>query len=205
LKHKPRLSKSMTLTEFTNGYWYATEIKEFADSIGIRSAGKLRKDELEKAIIHFLTTGKIQTPTKRSLSQTGTKDVEKGLSLKLPIVNYTNDKETKDFIEKESRKIEPTFKRRSGARYRLNRWREEQITNGNQITYGDLVNQYIKLNQTDEPYTRIPIACYVYFLSDYLKAEKNANRKDAIKAWHKLKKLDIPKDYQSWRRFRDSQ
>jgi len=194
----------MTLTQFTNGYWYATEIKEFADSIGIPSAGKLRKDELEKAIINFLKTGKIQSPTKRSLTKTGDKDVEKGLSLKLLIVNYTNDKETKDFIEKESQKIAPTFKRRSGARYRLNRWREEQITNGHKITYGDLVNQYVKLNQPDEQYARVPIRCYIYFLSDFLKTEKNATREDAIKAWHSLKKLDIPKDYQSWRRFRDS-
>ena len=38
----------MTLTEFDNGYWYATELKEFAEAIGIPSATKLRKDELEK-------------------------------------------------------------------------------------------------------------------------------------------------------------
>ena len=35
---KPKLSKSITLEQFENGYWYATQIKEFADRIGIPSA-----------------------------------------------------------------------------------------------------------------------------------------------------------------------
>jgi len=37
----------MTSTQFDNGYWYATEIKNFAKRIGIPFASKLRKDELE--------------------------------------------------------------------------------------------------------------------------------------------------------------
>jgi hypothetical protein len=39
----------MTVAEFDNGYWYATEIKEFAQAIGIPHSNKLRKDELEKS------------------------------------------------------------------------------------------------------------------------------------------------------------
>src|SRR4051794_3196028 len=97
----------MTLTQFDNGYWYATELKEFAKAIGIPSANKLRKDELEKAITLFLETGTIKSPTRRSLSTPGTKDVERGLSLDLRVVVYTNDKETKDFLEKEARKRAP--------------------------------------------------------------------------------------------------
>jgi len=58
----------MTQAQFDNGYWYATEVKEFAKTIGIPSASKLRKDEMEKAIQVFLKTGKIESPTKRSLS-----------------------------------------------------------------------------------------------------------------------------------------
>ena len=71
----------MTLTQFENGYWYTTELKEFGVSIGIPSANKLRKDELERAIKLFLETGKVKNPTKRSLSVSGTRDVERGLSL----------------------------------------------------------------------------------------------------------------------------
>ncbi len=58
LKPRTTLSTVMTVPQFDNGYWYATEIKEFAKTIGIPSANKLRKDELEKAIKLFLETGK---------------------------------------------------------------------------------------------------------------------------------------------------
>ena len=188
----------MTITQFENGYWYATELKTFAEAIGIPSANKLRKDELEKAIISFLGTGTIQSPNRRSLSKTGIRDVEKGLSLKLPVVNYTNDTKTKDFLEKEARKIAPNLKRKSGARYRLNRWREEQLTNGIKITYKDLVSQYVKLNQTRERFAQIPHGRYINFISDFFAAEKNATREQAIKAWEKIKKMDVPKNYRSW-------
>lgn len=124
----------MTVTQFDNGYWYATELKEFAETIGIPSASKLRKDELEKAIKQFLRTGKIESPTARDLSTPRIKDVQRGLSLNLPVVVYTNDKETKSFLEREALKLAPGLKRRSGARYRLNRWREEQLINGANLT-----------------------------------------------------------------------
>jgi len=188
----------MTITQFENGYWYATELKEFAEAIGIPAASKLRKDELEKAIISFFRTGRIQSPTRRSLSKTGIRDTERGLRLKLPVVNYTNDKQTKTFLEKEAQKIAPNLKRKSGARYRLNRWREEQLTNGIKISYEDLVNQYVKLNQTRERFAQIPHGRYINFISDFFAAEKDATREQAVRAWEEAKKMDIPKNYRSW-------
>ena len=47
---KAALSKSMTEAAFDNGYWYATELRKFAVAVGIPSANRLRKDELEKAL-----------------------------------------------------------------------------------------------------------------------------------------------------------
>ncbi len=189
---------SMTRAQFDNGYWYATELKEFAETIGIPSASKLRKDELEKAIKLFLETGKIKIPTKRSLSTSGTKDIERGLSLDLPVVVYTNDKETKTFLEREAQRLAPGLKRKSGVRYRLNRWREEQLIKGVKLTYGDLVEEYIRLNQTKEPFAQIPHGRYINFISDFLAAEKVATREQAMRAWEKLKTLDVPKNYRSW-------
>ena len=84
----------MTLREFENGYWYREQLKDFAERIGIPSATKLRKDELERAIVGFLRTGKAALPTKRSLDRTGIRDVERGLCLKLRIENYTSNRET---------------------------------------------------------------------------------------------------------------
>ena len=102
---KPRLAKAMTVEQFDNGYWYALEIKAFAAEIGIPAASKLRKDELEELIKHFLRTGSIRNPTRKTLARSGVRDVERGLSLKLPVVSYTNHRETKDFIVQEALKI----------------------------------------------------------------------------------------------------
>lgn len=198
MKTNKQLSKSMTLVQFDNGYWYATELKEFAQAIGIPSATKLRKDELEKGIKLFLQTGKVESPIRRNLSTPGVKDVERGLSLDLPVAVYTNDKETKSFLEREAQKLVPGLKRKSGARYRLNRWREEQLTNGAKLTYGGLVKKYVQLNQVKESFTQIPTGRYINFMSDFLTAEKGATREQAIQAWKKLKTLDVPKDYRSW-------
>jgi len=198
LKAKAKLSASMTLTQFDNGYWYATELKTFAETIRLPSASKLRKDELEKAIRLFLKTGEIKNPAKRKLSMSGIKDVQRGLRLDLPVVVYTNDKETKDFLEREAQKLAPGLKRKSGVRYRLNRWREERLVKGVKLTYGDLVKEYVRLNQTREDFAQIPIRCYVNFMSDFFAAQKGATRAQAMNAWRKLKTLDIPKDYRSW-------
>ncbi|HYR75954.1 MAG TPA: SAP domain-containing protein [Pyrinomonadaceae bacterium] len=198
MKPKTKLSASMTLAQFDNGYWYATELKTFAEMIGLPSARKLRKDELEKAVRLFLKTGEIKNPAKRSLSMSGIKDIQRGLRLNLPVVVYTNDKETKDFLEREAQKLAPGLKRKSGVRYRLNRWREERVIKGVKLTYGDLVKEYVRLNQTKGPFAQIPHGRYINFMSDFLAAEKVATREQAMKAWRKLKTLDVPKTYRSW-------
>lgn len=192
----------MTVEQFDNGYWYALEIKAFADDIGIPSAAKLRKDELEELIKHFLRTGSIRKPTRKTLTRSGVRDVERGLSLKLPVINYTSDKETKDFIVQEALKIAPKLKRKSGARYRLNRWREQQIDDGIKINYGDVVKEYVRLNQVQGsfPQVQIPSGRYINFLSDFLAGEKNATRAQALRAWQQLKQADIPKNYRAWKK-----
>jgi len=188
----------MTLTQFENGYWYQIELKAFAESLGIPSANKLRKDELEKAIVTFLKTGRIQKPTRRNLSRSGVRDYERGLSLTLNIRNYTSNRETKNFIIEAAQKISPNLKARSGVWYRLNRWREDQLTRGIDITYADLVKRYIELNQTEGAFAKIPQDRYVNFMSDFLTHEKGATREQAIIAWKKLKETDVPKNYRSW-------
>jgi hypothetical protein len=199
-KSVSQLSASMTLRQFDNGYWYAIELKEFSEKIGIPFASKLRKDELEKAIKTFLQTGAIESPARRDLTNAGIRDVDRGLSLELPVALYTNDRETKSFLEREAQRLAPGAKRKSGARYRLNRWREEQLAQGVRLTYGGLVKEYVRLNLTREPFRQIPTGRYINFLSDFLAAEKGASREQALKAWSQLKTMDTPKNYRSWRR-----
>lgn len=195
----------MSLGEFDNGYWYATEIKAFAKDIGIVGISELRKDKLEILIRKFLKTGSVSKPKRDLSTPDGAKDSALGLKLKLPIRKYTNNKETKGFILESARQMDANFKEKSGARYRLNRWREEQIANGKPITYGDLVKQFVSLCKTEGPFPQEAAGRYINFLSDYLAKERDATRKEALKAWRELKRLDIPKNYRSWKKYRLSQ
>jgi len=194
----------MTEAEFDNGYWYAIEIKAFAQELGVKGVSNLRKGELEELIKGHLRTGRLKTPARRIDLRSGLRDVDRGLQLSRAIVNYTNDRTTKDFLEREARRIDPSFKVKSGSRYRLNRWREEQIGKGRKITYLDLVRQYVKLNQTVGRFPQVPAVCYINFLSDFFAAEKNVTRAEAIAAWNEVKQFDIPKTYRDWKRYRES-
>jgi hypothetical protein len=127
------------------------------------------------------------------------KDVERGLTLKLRIEHYTSNRETKDFIVEQAHRMAPEVREKSGVWYRLNRWREEQITSGKHPTYRDLVRQYIALNKM-ERFEKIPHARYINFVAEFLAAERRVTRAEAIAAWTELKRLDVPKDYTSWSR-----
>ena len=195
-----KLSTGMTLRQFDHGYWYATEIKRFARSLGVPAAHKLRKDELEKIIRHFLTHGRVTSPTKRDLSRSGIKDVDRGLRLDRRVIFYTNDRETKAFLEREARKLDPAFTRRSGARYRFNRWREAQLMRGVGITYRDLVKEYVRLNRRETTYRRVPSGRYINFLSDFRAANPGASMAAAVRAWKTVKRMNSPKDYRAFAR-----
>jgi hypothetical protein len=200
MARRVKLSRTMTVAEFDNGYWYAKELQDFAEALGAPSAKKLRKDEIERALRSFLTTGKLEVQTKRALGRSGTPDSLEGLALDRPVRCYTNDRATKDFIVREAKKRSPSFKERSGWRYRLNRWREAQIVKGVSLTYGDLVKECVALNEQSTVFKRIPHGRYINFVADFLRKEKGATRVDAIAAWSRLKKMDVPKDYPSWRK-----
>lgn len=124
MKVKAKLTKFMTTEQFDHGYWYANEIKIFAKEIGINNYSKLRKDELEELIKNFLKTGKVKNSESKNVVKSGLKDLDMGLTRQLPIINYTSYRQTKQFIKTEATRLSPELKIRSGAWYRLNRWRD---------------------------------------------------------------------------------
>jgi SAP domain-containing new25 len=197
-----KLSSKTSEKQFDNNYWYANELKAFAKEIGVTNASELRKDELEVLIKQYLKTGQVANAKRKNIVQYGKKDFEKGLKLSLRIVNYINNDVTKGFIEREAKKLNPDFKRKSGSRYRLNRWREQQMNGGRKITYKDLIIEYVRLNNFAMPFKKVPHGRYINFLSDFLAKEKGATRDMAIREWHKLKKMNIPKDYIAWKKFK---
>jgi hypothetical protein len=199
---KRKLSAAMTLRAFDNGYWYAEELREFAVKLAIPSPRRLRKDQLEAAIKDLLFADGANTAAISVTPKHGPRDLDRGLRLDLPVVHYTSNKETKRFIEREASRIQPGFKRASGTRYLLNRWREEQIAAGRRITYRDLVLQAIALNESKRGPLRIEQGRYMNFISDYMAANKGASHRDAVKAWHEVKAMDAPKTFAAWIRFR---
>jgi hypothetical protein len=198
---KRALSAAMTLRAFDNGYWYAAELREFAVRMRIPSASKLRKDQLEAAIKDLLFAKGANLAGISVTPKDGPRDVDRGLHLDLPVVHYTSNAETKSFLEREASKIQPGFKRASGTRYLLNRWREEQIAAGRGITYHDLVLQAIALNQSKRGPLRMEHGRYINFISDYMAGHRSASHDDAVRAWHEVKAMDAPKTYTSWVRF----
>ncbi|MEM7184325.1 MAG: hypothetical protein AAF518_25730 [Spirochaetota bacterium] len=199
-----KLRKEMSIEEFTNGYWYARELHAFAKQLGYTATSKLRKDELEPLIHHYLKTGKKKTAHIRKRKPSQSKDTELGLHPDLPVKNYADTKETKAFIHEQAQKQVSGLKQRSGVLYRLNRWREEQLAKQIPITYADVIASYIELNQSPEKFKQIPSARFNNFISEYLKVETDATRKQAMQAWEELKILEIPKTYQAWKKYQSS-
>jgi hypothetical protein len=199
--NKPRLSRTMTEEQFDNGYWYANELKSFARDLGIGRASAMRKDQLESVIRTWLRSGMIQSQN-NAPERRGARDFELGLRLDLPVANYTSNKVTKDFIINEARKIDPGFTRKSGTRYLLNRWREEQMAEGRKLTYLDLVRQALVLNRTKSGPLRLEHGRYMNFISDFMAANPGARHADAVRAWAEVKRVDGRKTYETWKNTR---
>ncbi len=105
-------------------------------------------DELETAIKEFLRSGKLKVSARRNLSKRDAKDLKKGLTRNLPIEHC--NRITKSFLIVEAKLLNRDFKEKSGCWYRLNRWREEQITANKKITYGDLAKQLVQLCNVED-------------------------------------------------------
>ena len=186
----------MTIKEFENKYWYMSELKAFAKSLAIPFDLKIRKDQLEQMIIQFLETGTVNKKHD-SCSKSRNMDILNNCSY---VENFSNKKETWEFIHSEMNSRVPGLKPKSGAKYWLNRWIENKLSHGEKITYNDVICEYIRLNKTEAKLPQIPSCKFNNFISDYLTNEKNATREDALAEWDKLKNMKVKKDYITWKK-----
>lgn len=186
----------MTIQEFENKYWYMSELKALAKSLEIPFGLKIRKDQLEKMIIHFLETG---TVNKKNCYRRKNRNRDI-LNSHTYVENFSNKKETWEFIHSEMDKWMPGLQLKSGAKYWLNRWIEDKLSHGEKITYNDVICEYIRLNKTEGKLPQIPSCKFNNFISDYLANEKNATREEALDAWNKLKAMKAKKDYITWKK-----
>ena len=186
----------MTIKEFENKYWYMSELKALAKSLEIPFGLKIRKDQLEEMIIQFLETGTVNKKNSYR-SKSRNRDI---LNSHTYVENFSNKKETWEFIHSEMDKRIPGLQPKSGAKYWLNRWIENKLSHSEKITYNDVICEYIRLNKTEGKLPQIPSCKFNNFISDYLANEKNATREDALTAWNKLKDMKAKKDYITWKK-----
>ena len=186
----------MTIKEFENKYWYMSELRTFAKSLKIPFDSKIRKDQLEEMIIQFLKTG---TVNKKNRYRSKSRNSDR-LNTHTYVENFSNKKETWEFIQSEMDKRMQGLQPKSGAKYWLNRWIEDKLSHGEKITYNDVICEYIRLNKTEGKLPQIPSCKFNNFISDYLANEKDATREAALEAWKKLKDMKIKKDYITWKK-----
>ena len=186
----------MTIKEFENKYWYMSELKALAKLLEIPFDSRTRKDQLEDMIIQFLETG---TVNKKNCYRSKSRNIDI-LNNHSYVKNFSNKKETWEFINSEMDKRVRGLKPKSGAKYWLNRWIENKLFDGEKITYNDVVCEYIRLNKTEGKLPQIPSCKFNNFISDYLANEKNATKEEALAAWNKLKNMKAKKDYITWKK-----
>ena len=112
------------------------------------------------------------------------------------VKNYCSNKITKTFILDEAKRIQSDLPQKSGVWYWINRWREDQLET-KEITYGDIINQFIELSNKKDRLPRVPSTKFNNFITDFLAANEGC-RSEAIAAWEQLKESNIPKSFKAW-------
>lgn len=192
-----KLHASMSVKEFDDGYFYATELKTFARELGI-AVGRRRKLELEALIRDFLRTGTV-TPANPEPHQRpgGQRDT---LAAESTVRAYVDDRRTKTFLRALVHARDPALRDKSGQWYWLNDWRRAQLQAGRRITYADLANRLLELMCSEGRLPRIPAARFNNFVTDYWTdpANKGNSRADAVAAWERIKAAPGPKTYEAY-------
>ena len=67
----------------------------------------------------------------------------------------------------------------------------------NRETKDFIIEQARMMAPDVQRFERVPHGRYINFVADFLETDESATRAEAIAAWAELKKLDVPKDYES--------
>ena len=196
--NRPPLSLQLSVQTFSEHYWYASELKQFAKSLGIAGASTLRKDELEKHILARLDNTADTKPQplprpRKKHSRSDTDDLHPDSQVR----HYVSNRVTKDFILNEVHRRCPDLPKKSGVWYWINRWREEQASEQRDFTYGELIDEFVRLSTQEGRLPQIPSARFNNFISDFIAAGEGS-REEACSAWEELKRENAPKSYSAW-------
>lgn len=199
-----KLRPLMSVEEFDNGYYYASDLKVFARQLGI-AVGRRHKLEMETLIRDFLRTG-IAPLAKPELGRRRGEERDK-LAAETIVQTYVDDRSTKAFLLDLVHARAPSVKDKSGQWYWLNSWRRTQLQSGANITYTDLADRLVELMCTEGRLPRIPSARFNNFITDFRAdpVNKGQGRTEAVAAWEYIKSVPGPKTYEAYAALKPSQ
>ena len=170
----PELTKDLKPEEFKEYYFLKEELKDFCRSEGLKVSGN--KEDLEKRIIHYLSTGEELNdgPVKQYSSKTLT---EITLDSKLG-ENFMCSEDKRAFFEKE---IGNGFK----FKVKFQKW----IKSNPDKTYRDAVDAYFEIQNSSEKTEIGKQFQYNQYIRDFFENNEDKSLDDAIKCWKYKKSL----------------
>ena len=183
---RPLLQRDISVEDFINYYWLKDELQHFCRAYGLSASGS--KVDLTNRIQHFLQTGEIVKPERKSRIRPSLS--EQNLTLQTIITeNHRCSQNVRHFFKQHIPKfhfstyIQNYFKENVGKTYAdvMVAWHEEQ--------------KRLK----DPNYTKIiaPQFEYNQFTRDYFQdpANNGKTKRDAIDAWNVIKAQPGPNTY----------
>ncbi len=170
----PKLTRNLSPDEFKQYYFLKEELKDFCRSEGLRVSGS--KEDLEKRIVHYLSTGeKLNEPAARQRS-TGTSS-EISLDAKLG-ENFKCSEDKRQFFES---KIGKGFK----FKVRFQKWLKANPDK----TYRDAIEAYHEIQSSTQKTEIGKQFQYNRYIRDFFKDNDDKSLDDAIKCWKHKKSI----------------
>ena len=193
----------MSVKDFDDGYFYMSELKDFARATGI-AVGNRRKIELEEAIREYLSSGAVSGHAPRRNRIAG--QPRDALTPDSVVKNYVDDRQTKDFLLTLVLAEHPGLTNKSGQWYWLNDWRRNQLAAGRTLRYAQLSRQLRTLMETPGRLPQIPSARMNNFITDFRASPGGADtpHDEVMSAWQWLKKQACPKTFADYQRLKRS-
>ena len=171
---RPLLTKQLTSEEFGNYYFLKEELKEFCRREGLNVSGN--KGDLEKRIIHYLSTGEsLKEPDIKYVSSKTSSEIK--LDSKLG-ENFKFSEHKREFFKKE---IGSSFK----FKVKFQKWLKANPDK----TYRDAIDEYFRIQNSKEKTEIGKQFQYNQYIRDFFENNKDKTLDDAIKCWKYKKSL----------------
>lgn len=174
MEKRPKLNKDISIKDFKEFYWLKKELMQFCRNEKLHTSGG--KIEISERIIHYLKTGKKQTPKKIKTYATFNWNVET-LTRETKITdNYKNTENVRKFFELE---IGPQFK----FNVKFMTWMNSNIgktLNDAILKWHEIILEKKSATQPKEIEAQFE---YNKYLRDFLADNPTLTRDKGIKLW----------------------